>query len=152
MQLSFNFETELVDADGDIITVDETRDSLTTVSKMLGVAKGKAKEMLLNLQKDYEVYTKPSQVILAQGGKVIYNFETYGQTWYRGHKYNELNEWDFRAFCEGRKVRTEKKKPKPKTIIVTATEQQIKRAKQLYFASSIGFNIGWKDYKRFYLL
>ena len=149
------FETFLIDADGDKIKVDEaqsTKEIIDTMSEMLGVSKTKAEVMLKNLQKDFEVYTKTNQVILSQNGKVIYNFETYGQTWYNGHKYNELNEWDFRAFCEGRKVKTEKKKPKPKTIILTCTESQLKRAKQLYFASSIGFNIGYKDYKRFYLL
>ena len=149
------FETFLIDTDGDKIKVDEaqsTKQIIGTMAEMLGTSKTKAEETLKNLQKDFEVYTKTNQVILSQNGKVIYNFETYGQTWYNGHKYNELNEWDFRAFCEGQKVKTEKKKPKPKTLILTCTESQLKRAKQLYFASSIGFNITQKDYKKYFLL
>lgn len=149
------FETFLIDADGDKIKVDEaqsTKEIIDTMSKMLGVSKNRGRKILLELQKDYSVYAKRNQIILARGKEVIYNFETYGMTWYNGHKYNNLNEWDFRAFCEGRKTRTEKKKPKPKAITVTATETQIKRAKQLYFALSVGFNISYKDYQKYYLL
>ena len=149
------FETFLIDADGDKIKVDEaqsTKEIIDTMSEMLGVSKTGAEKILLELQKDYLVYAKRNQIILAKGKEVIYNFETYGMTWYNWHKYNNLNEWDFRAFCEGRKTRTEKKKPKSKTITVTATETQIKRAKQLYFALSVGFNISYKDYQKYYLL
>lgn len=149
------FETFLIDPDGDKIKVDKTQSTkeiIDTMSEMLGNTKKEAEETLRELQKEYSVYAKKNQIILAKGEKVIYNFETYGQTWYNGHKYNELNEWDFRAFCEGRKIKTEKKKPKPKTIILTCTESQLKRARQLYFALQIGFNITQKDYKKYFLL
>lgn len=149
------FETFLIDADGDKIKVDEaqsTKEIIDTMSEMLGVSKTKAEKILLELYKDFSVYARQNQIILAKGKEVIYNLETYGMTWYNGHKYNNLNEWDFRAFCEGRKTRTERKKPKPKAITVTATETQLKRAKQLYFALSVGFNISYKDYQKYYLL
>jgi hypothetical protein len=86
------FETFLIDPDGDKIKVDETQNTkeiINTMSEMLGTSKSEAEETLQELQKEYSVYAKKNQIILAKGEKVIYNFETYGQTWYNGHKYNE---------------------------------------------------------------
>lgn len=152
MQQSFLFTEELTDKEGDIIIVDVCKDKIKVIAEMLGCSKTKANETLKLLEKEYEVFVKNNQVILCQNKKVLFNFETFGATWYGGHKYNEVNEWDFRAFCEGKKIKTEKKAPKSKNIIVTCTETQIKRAKQLYFAKQIGFNVSYKDYKRFYLV
>ena len=89
------------------------------------------------------------QIVLAKGDKVIYNFEIAGETWYNGHKYNELNEWAFRALCDGIKPK-EKKPPKLKKIVVMSTERQLKKAKQLFYAKNIGFSITAKDYQRWH--
>lgn len=152
MQMLFSFTEELIDPDGDKIIVDVTKDKIKVISEMLACSRSKAIETLKLLEEEYQVYVKNNQVILCKDKKVVYNFETYGATWFGGHKYNEVNEWDFRAFVEGKKIRTEKKSPKIKKIVITCTETQIKRAKQLFYAKSIGFNVGYADYKRFYLI
>lgn len=155
MQLSFSFTEELTDAEGDKIIVDVCKDKIKVVAEMLNCSKTKAGETLKLLEKEYEVFCKNNQVLLCQNKKIIYNFETYGMTFgtkNNPHKYNELNEWDFRSFLEGKKTRAEKKAPKTKKVLITCTETQIKRAEQLYFAKQIGFNVSYKDYKRFYLV
>ena len=156
-QLTFDFsdteKIELKDKDGDIIPFNRYSDKTKAICRFLKCNQETARKVQKELEKDYQIFTCGDwQIVLADNEKIIYNFEIGGESVYLGHKYNELNEWDFRAFCEGRKVKTEKKKPKPKTIILTCTESQLKRAKQLYFASSIGFNITQKDYKKYFLL
>lgn len=37
-------------------------------------------------------------------------------------------------------------------IKITCTKEQLKRAKQLWYAKTIGFNIRYEDYKRWKLL
>ena len=59
-----------------------------------------------------------TQLILAKDGRIIHNFEAHGETRMYGHKYNPVNEWDFRDFVAGKKMRWEKRKaaekpPKP---------------------------------------
>lgn len=98
---------------------------------------------------DYFVHDK------AKDGRIIHNFEAHGETRMYGHKYNPVNEWDFRDFLAGKKMRWEKRKAAektPKPIKITCTEIQLKRAKKLYYALTIGFSIGYKDCKRFYLV
>ena len=48
-----------------------------------------------------------------------------------------------------KKMRWEKRKAAerpPKPLKITCTEIQLKRARQLYYARSAGFNIGYADY------
>ena len=154
-KMLFDYYIKLKDKDGDKIVVDPLRDTEAEIKEMLNCSSAEAKKTLALLEQEYQVYSKPCQILLCKNEDVIFNFETYGMTWgteERPHKYNELNEWDFRSFIDGKKLRTEKKTPKIKKIIVTSTETQIKRAKQLYFAKTIGFNITYKDYQRFYLM
>lgn len=152
MQGYFDFSETLIDADGDKVFVDIMTDPLKVIAMFLKCSKTKAREVYGLLSKEYQLYANPCQIILAQGGKVLYNFEMYGQTYYNGHKYNEVNEWDFRNFVDGKKIRTEKKNSVPKKIKITCTEMQLKRAAQLYYAHTIGFDINYKDYARFYLM
>ena len=117
----------------------------------------KSREVLEKLSKDFDVYSNgwTTQLILAKDGRIIHNFEAHGATRMYGHKYNPVNEWDFRDFVAGKKMRWEKRKAAekpPKPIKITCTEIQLKRARQLYYARSAGFNIGYADYKRFYLV
>ena len=151
----FDYTVKLKDKDGDSIIVNPLNDTIEVIKNMLGCTSAIARENLALLEKEYCVYSKPSQILLCKGENVVFNFETYGMTWgteKQPHKYNELNEWDFRAFLEGKKIRTEKKVPKIKKVTVTSTETQIRRAKQLFYARSIGFNISYKDYQKFYLM
>jgi hypothetical protein len=154
MQLTFDFNdfVTLTDKDGDTIITERYTDNVKAVRTFLGCAKSMAEEILAQLKKDYEIYCpNECQIILCQGGHIIYNFEMYGMTYYNGHKYNSLNDWSFKKFLEGEKPK-EKKPPKIKKIMVTCTEKQIKRAHQLYYAMTLGFDITHKDYERFYLL
>ena len=117
----------------------------------------KSREILEKLSKDFDVYSNgwTTQLILAKDGRIIHNFEAHGETSLYGHKYNPVNEWDFRDFLAGKKMRWEKRKAAekpPKPIKITCTEIQLKRARLLYYARSAGFNIGYADYKRFYLV
>ena len=151
----FDYYIKLKDKDGDKIVVDPLRDTEAEIKGMLNCSSAEAKKTLALLEQEYQVYSKPCQILLCKKEDVIYNFETYGMTWgteERPHKYNELNEWDFRSFVDGKKLRPEKKTPKIKKVVVTSTETQIKRAKQLYFAKTIGFDITYKDYQKYYLL
>lgn len=152
MQGYFDFSETLIDADGDKVFIDIMTDPLKVIAMFLKCSKTKGREVYGLLSKEYQLYANPCQIILAQGGKVLYNFEMYGQTYYNGHKYNEVNEWDFRNFVDGKKIRTEKKNSVPKKIKITCTEMQLKRAAQLYYAHTIGFDINYKDYARFYLM
>ena len=105
------------------------------------------------LEKDWNIYTdgRQEQIVLCKGERLVYNFKLYGQTYLHGHKYNELNEWDFRKLVDGMKPKPEKKS-RPKRIIVMCTEIQLRKAKQLWYATKIGFDITAKDYRRWHLL
>lgn len=156
-QALLDFSDTLTDADGDTIVVDRLSDTVGIISRLLKCSGKKAREVLEKLQKDFDVYSNEwtTQLILAKNGKIIHNFEAHGETYMCGHKYNPVNEWDFRDFVAGKKMRWEKRKASerpPKPIKITCTEIQLKRAKQLYFAYTIGFNISYADYKRFYLV
>lgn len=151
----FDYYIKLKDKDGERIVVDPLRDTEAEIKEMAGCSSAEAKKTLALLEQEYQVYSKPCQILLCKNEDVIFNFETYGMTWgtkESPHKYNVLNEWDFRSFLEGKKTRTEKKAPKIKKVVVTCTETQIKRAKQLFYAKTIGFNITYKDYQKFYLM
>ena len=152
-----DFSDTLTDADGDTVVVDRLSDTVRIISLLLKCSGKKAREVLAKLRKDFDVYSNgwTTQLILAKDGRIIHNFELHGETWQYGHKYNPVNDWDFRVFVAGKKMRWKKReavqKP-PKPLKITCTEIQLKRAKQLYFAHSVGFDIGYADYKRFYLV
>ena len=155
-QLLLDFSETLKDADGDTVVVDRLSDTEKIISRLLKCSRKKSREVLEKLSKDFDVYSNgwTTQLILAKDGKIIHNFEAHGETRMYGHKYNPVNEWDFRDFVAGKKMRWEKRKaaerpPKPQ---ITCTEIQLKRARQLYYARSAGFNIEYSDYKRFYLV
>lgn len=150
-QLFFDFSKTLTDADGDKVIIDTLSDTQKEIQKMLNCSKTKAFEVLADLQKKYDVFSGLNQIVLAHENKVLYNFEKYGETVYNGHKYNATNEWDFKDFVEGKKIKAEKKRFS-RSIKLTCTEKQLKRAAQLQYAHSIGFDIGYNDYKRFYLV
>ena len=157
MQLLLDFSEILTDADGDTVAVDRLSDSARIISRLLKCSGKKSREVLEKLSKDFDVYSNgfTTQLILAKDGRIIHNFEAHGETRLYGHKYNPVNEWDFRDFLAGKKMRSEKRTaaPKPpKPLKITCTEIQLKRAKQLYYAHSVGFNIAYVDYKRFYLV
>lgn len=150
----FEFSETLTDADGDKIVVDLLSDTLEIISLLLKCSRKKSREVLEKLRKDFDVYSNgfTTQLILAKDGRIIHNFELYGETRLYGHKYNKVNEWDFRNFLSGKKTKMEKKPAKVKELKITCTEIQLKRAMQLYYARSVGFDIGYADYKRFYLV
>lgn len=157
MQILLDFSETLTDADGDTVVVDRLSDSARIISRLLKCSGKKSREVLEKLSKDFDVYSNgfTTQLILAKNGRIIHNFEAHGETRLYGHKYNPVNEWDFRDFLVGKKMRWEKRKAAqkpPKPIKITCTEIQLKRAKQLYYARSVGFNIAYADYKRFYLV
>lgn len=149
-----DFSDTLTDADGDTIVVDRLSDTVRIISLLLKCSRKKSREVLEKLQKDFDVYSNgwTTQLILAKNGNIIHNFEAHGETSWHGHKYNPVNEWDFRNFLSGKKTRKEKLPAKVKTLKITCTEIQLKKAKQLYYAHTIGFDIGYADYKRFYLV
>ena len=156
-QLLLDFTETLKDADGDTVVVDRLSDTEEIISRLLKCSRKKSREVLEKLSKDFDVYSNgwTTQLILAKDGRIIHNFEAHGETRMYGHKYNPVNEWDFRDFVAGKKMRWEKRKAAekpPKPIKTTCTEIQLKRARQLYYARSAGFNIGYADYKRFYLV
>ena len=156
-QLLLDFSETLTDADGDTVVVDRLSDTEMIISRLLKCNRKKSREVLEKLSKDFDVYSNgwTTQLILAKDGKIIHNFEAHGETRMYGHKYNPVNEWDFRDFVAGKKMRWEKRKAAekpPKPLKITCTEIQLKRARQLYYARSAGFNIGYADYKRFYLV
>ena len=156
-QLLLDFSETLKDADGDTVVVDRLSDTEEIISRLLKCSRKKSREVLEKLSKDFDVYSNgwTTQLILAKDGMIIHNFEAHGETRMYGHKYNPVNEWDFRDFVAGKKMRWEKRKAAekpPKPIKTTCTEIQLKRARQLYYARSAGFNIGYADYKRFYLV
>ena len=156
-QLLLDFSETLTDADGDTVVVDRLSDTEMIISRLLKCNRKKSREVLEKLSKNFDVYSNgwTTQLILAKDGKIIHNFEAHGETRLYGHKYNPVNEWDFRDFVAGKKMRWEKRKAAekpPKPIKITCTEIQMKRARQLYYARSAGFNIGYADYKSFYLV
>ena len=143
---------DLKDKDGDILSFNRYTDKAKTIADFLKSSIKKGEEVLRELEKEYDVYTcKDYQIVLAKDNKIIYNFEIGGETYYNGHKYNELNEWAFRKLVDGIKPK-EKKPPKLKKVVVTCTERQVLKAKQLYYAKSIGFDITYKDYARWHLV
>ena len=155
-QCLFEFYETLTDADGDTVVVDRLSDTVRIISRLLKCSGKKSREVLEKLSKDFDVYSNgwTTQLILAKDGRIIHNFEAHGETRMYGHKYNPVNEWDFRDFVAGKERRRKRKaaeKP-PKPIKITCTEIQLKRARQLYYARSADFNIGYADYKRFYLV
>ena len=156
-QLLLDFSETLKDADGDTVVVDRLSDTEKIISELLKCSRKKSREVLEELSKDFDVYSNgwTTQLILAKDGKIIHNFEAHGETRMYGHKYNPVNEWDFRDFVAGKKMRWKKRKAAerpPKPLKITCTEIQLKRARQLYYARSAGFNIEYSDYKRFYLV
>ena len=148
----FDNKITLTDSDGDTFQADSFYSAIKEIARFLKCSKTKANDVLQSLRKQYEVYAKPGQILLTQDKRIKYNFEMYGQTWYNGHKYNDLTEWDFKSLVEGKKIKKLKKPASVKTIALTCTERQIKKAKQLYYAHTIGFLITYKDYKRWHLL
>lgn len=156
IQQAFDFSDailiELVDADGDVLQMNRYADPTKAICRFLKCSQKKAQETLQELRKEYQVYCTGSfQIVLAQGERVIYNFELCGETWYKGHKYNPLQEWNFKKLCDGIKPKINKA-PKPKQITITATERQVRKARQLFYAKTIGFDISGKDYQRWHLL
>ena len=156
IQQTFDFSDailiDLVDADGDVLQMNRYADPTKAICRFLKCSQKKAQETLQELRKEYQVYsTGRFQIVLAQGEKAIYNFELCGESWYNGHKYNPFNEWAFRKLCDGIKPKINKA-PKQKQVVITATEKQIRKARQLFYARTIGFNITGKDYQRWHLL
>lgn len=155
MQLSFDFaETrkELTDKDGDILVFNVFTDKVKTIAHFLKCSVCKAREVLAELEKEYDVYTCGTfQIVLAKDSRIIYNFEIGGETWYQTHKYNTVNEWQFRKLVEGIKPK-EKRPPKQKKITLMITERQQMKARQLFYAHSIGFDINYRDYQKWHLL
>ena len=156
-QLLLDFSETLTDADGDKVVVDRLSDTERIISRLLKCSRKKSREVLEKLSKDFDVYSNgwTTQLILAKDGKIIHNFEAHGETRMYGHKYNPVNEWDYRDFEAGKKMRWGKRKAAakpPNPIKTTCTEIKINRARQYYYARSAGFNIGYADYKRFYLV
>ena len=150
MKNLFDYYIKLKDKDGDRIVVDPLRDTEAEIKEMAGCSSAEAKKRLPFWNKEYQVYSKPCQILLCKNEEVIFNFETYGMTWgteENPHKYNELNEWDFRSFGREKDPNRKESPENKKRIIVTSTETQIKRAKQLFYAKTIGFNITYKDYQ-----
>ena len=153
LELGFDFTKTLFDADGDTLVVPTDFKKEITISSFLHCGKKQALKVLADLEKEYDVYCNWGQIVLAKGDKAIYNFESFGQTWWHGHKYNIVDEWDFRNFVEGKKIKIEKRKStRTKDIVLTVTEIQRKRAQQLWYAHTIGFDISYKDYQRFFLV
>lgn len=153
LQITFKSEIALTDTEGNKIYFDTFAMSpIQEIKRFLNCSKKKALEVLKKLQKNYDIYTNTNQIVLARNGKIIHNFELYGNTYYNGHKYNNVNKWDFINFvnkAKSPKTRQVKQAKQPK---ITATELQIKRANQIYYASKIGFDVDYNDYKRFYLV
>lgn len=147
----FDFSVKLTDKDGDSVTVDGLYNPLNEIERFLSCTKTEAETVLARLKKDYDVFAAEGQIILTKGSKVLYNFEECGQTYWHGHKYNTVNEWDFKDFVGKGKVMAVKKL-KPKKLALAVTEKQIKKALQLDYARRIGFDVTRSDYQRFYLL
>lgn len=140
----------LTDEDGDKFEVNQYYNKTRVIQYFLKSTKAKAEEVLKNLEKRFSVYTAFCQIFLCNGKKIIYNFEIGGETYFNGHKYNSVNEWDFRNFIKGEKIRSERKH-RIKTITFNLTEIQLQKCQQLFYAHKIGFDITYKDYQRFYI-
>lgn len=110
-QLLLDFSETLTDADGDTIVVDLLSDTEKIISRLLKCSRKKSREVLEKLSKDFDVYSNgwTTQLILSKDGKIIHNFEAHGETRMYGHKYNPVNEWDFRDFIAGKKCGGKKK-------------------------------------------
>ena len=116
-QLLLDFSETLTDADGDTVVVDRLSDTERIISRLLKCSRKKSREILEKLSKDFDVYSNgwTTQLILAKDGRIIHNFEAHGETRLYGHKYNPVNEWDFRDFIAGKKNAVGKKKGGGKT-------------------------------------
>ena len=150
MKLNFseNEVAELIDSDGNRMYFNRFTYKIKTICSFLKCSRKQGEEVLRDLQKEYSVFTcRQDQIVLAKGNRIVYNFELAGETVFNGHEYNELNEWDFMKLVKGLKPRKDKTK-----INVMCTEIQVKRAMQLYYAISLGFDVTRKDYQRWHLL
>ena len=147
----FDFSVKLTDKDGDSVTVDGLYNPLKEIERFLSCTKKEASEIFQRLKKEWDVYAAPCSIILAKNGLIEHYFEMYGQTYWHGHKYNTVNDWDFKEFVQKNKLKEKKSRP-PKKLVLTVTEPQAKRARQIAYASMIGFDVDWHDYKRFYLI
>lgn len=147
----FDFSVKLTDKDGDFVTIDGLYNPLNEIERFLSCTKKEAVGVLDRL-KGWDVYAAPCQIILAKNGLIEHNFEMYGQTYWHGHKYNTVNEWDFRSFTENGKTKKKTAAKPCKGIQLTCTERQIKKAMQFDYARAIGFDVTRSDYQRFYLL
>ena len=147
----FDFTEILTDKDGDTVSVDANYNPLKEIQRFMSCTKKEACIILDNLKKDYDVYAGLCRIILTHGKTIEHDFEMYGQTYWHGHKYNTVNDWDFKEFVQKNKLKEKKSRP-PKKLVLTVTEPQAKRARQIAYASMIGFDVDWHDYKRFYLV
>ena len=156
IQQTFDFSevmaVSLTDENGKTFPFNRYTSPVPAIASFLKCSNKKAEEILEALKKDYDVYAcKDFEIALADGEKLILHFFYGGGIWWQGEWIQSLNEWDFIKLVYGQKVKI-KKAPKPKKITVTATERQIKKAKQLFYAKSIGFEITGKDYQKWHLL
>ena len=154
LELGFDFTKTLFDADGDTLVMPTDFKKEITISSFLRCGKKQALEVLADLEKEYDVYCKWGQIVLAKGDKCLINFEECGQSYGTEscpHKYNLLGVWEFRDFINKGKA-PKQKVSKPKKIEIVATEIQLKRAQQLWYAYKLGFDVNYKDYQRFYLV
>ena len=154
-QQAFNFSDitaiELKGENG-VFMFNQFSSPVPTICYLGKVGKKKAEQILLGLEKEYKVFSVSYfEIALVKDGQITHHFTIGGGMWNNGQWVQMLNEWDFRKLIAGQKVKTYKA-PKPKKITITATERQIKKAKQLFYAKSIGFEITVKDYQKWHLL
>ncbi len=155
-QLEFDFsdfeKITIIDQDGDTYKVNRYGKKIKSIMFFLKCTKKKAKEVLEQLEKEYDVYSDYlDEIFLCRENQILYHFEIGGETYYKGHKYKSVNAWDFKKLIEGKKIKSEIKHRPQKELIFTLTEKQMQRSQQLWYAHSIGFNITYKDYQRFYI-
>ena len=155
-QQAFNFSDitaiELTDENGQKFPFNRYTSPVPAIASFLKCSNKKAVEVLEQLEKDFEVYAcKDNEIAIAEGENIKLHFLYGGGIWWKGEWIQKLTEWDFVKFIAGQKVKTYKA-PKPKKITITATERQIKKAKQLFYAKNIGFEITGKDYQKWHLL
>lgn len=155
-QQTFNFTDfttiEIESIDGTVLPFNCYSNPVPCIARFLKCSTKKAALILTDLEKEYDVYTVSNfELALCKDNKAVYHFIYSGTLIYNNHEYQVMNEWSFRSLVEGRKPK-QKKPPKPKTITLTCTERQLRKAKQLYYAMKIGFNIKAKDYQKWHLL
>lgn len=155
-QQTFNFTDfttiEIESIDGTVIPFNRYSNPVPCIARFLKCSSKKAALILTDLEKEYDVYSvKDFELCLCKGNKAVYHFIYGGTLEYNNHEYEVMNEWGFKSLLQGRKPKAHKP-PKPKTITLTCTEKQLRKAKQLYYAKKIGFNINGKDYQRWHLI